>query len=223
MGLAVAAVTALGLTAGGAVADVVALPGDGLDPAAASASTDVLSDSAGAADPFAELLSVGTSEAEAHTPLLELLGVPQQPVRRGRPADYVAAASVDHPSMAKTRDLHRFATSAPDEADDGVATLGRQAFEMLQGFGESAGETGPVAVNRSTAARETLSSSAGARPAEAQSTWLREGLLLLRSNREWVLAGVIALLGAMVALRHFARPNAAAGPRRHRSRSQLAR
>lgn len=222
MGLAVAAVATLGLTTGEAAADVVALS---LDPAEVSASTDVVVDTAGAPDPFAELLNVGALDAQAHDPLFDLLGMPRQPVRRGRSGRFTVTASVDHPSTARAPDMQRFGTSPSplDEVGDGVAALGRQAFEVFQRPGDSEDETERVRMYRPTPSRELHSSAAGLRPAEVQDTWLREGLLLLRSNREWVLAGVIALLSAIAAHRLFAHRRAAAGHRRRRRRSRLAR
>ena len=189
LSFAVAAVIAFGLTAG-AVAAVVPLG----DPLGSNA---VLGDPWAAAteepDPLADLLSVdGMDEGQA--PLLELLGMPTQ-VRRGK----VAAGPVE-PRSAADRETGRLATTAAlDDSDDGVASAGRKALEVFEALGVSSAPSESYGL-RQAAPSEPLPAQPSA-PSEGQSSWLREALQLLRSNREWVVLAVAAVVMGMFAMR----------------------
>jgi hypothetical protein len=190
LGFAIAAVTAFGLTAG-AVAAVVPLS----DPLGSNA---VLDDPWAAAteepDPFADLLTVdGMDEGQA--PLLELLGMPTQ-VRRAK----AAGGPVEPRSAAGDRETGRLATTAAmDDSDDGVASAGRKALEVFEALGVSSGPSESYGL-RQAAPSEPMPAQPSA-PSEGQSSWLREALQLLRSNREWVVLAVVAVVMGMFAMR----------------------
>ena len=191
LGFAVAAVTALGSTSG-AMAAVVPL-GEPLGSNAAwddpwAAATDE-------PDPFADLLAVdGMDEGQA--PLLELLGMPTQ-VRRARAA---AGGPAEPRSAAADGETGRLATTAAlDDPDDGVASAGRKALEVFEALGMSSGPSESY-VLRQAVPSEPLAAPPAV-PSEGQSSWLREGLQLLRSNREWVVLAVAAVVLGMFAMR----------------------
>jgi hypothetical protein len=193
LGFAVAAVTALGLTTG-AFAAAVPL-GDPLGSNAAwgddpwAAATDE-------PDPFSDLLSVdGMDEGQA--PLLELLGMPTQ-ARRGKAA--AAGGPVEPRAAAGDRETGRLAvTAALDDPDDGIASAGRRALEVFEALGVSSGPSDSYAM-RHAAPSEPLPALPSV-PSEGQSSWLREGLQLLRGNREWVVLAVAAVVLGMFAMR----------------------
>lgn len=190
LGLAAAVVTALGLTSG-ALADVVPLQADPLAPASAAA--DPWAGSAEEADAFADLLSVQAVD-EGPAPLLELLGMPA-PGRRK--AVVYAGASRAVPGERDTARLPP--PTALEDADDGVASLGRRALEVFEGLGVAGGPSESYAM-RQAAPSEPLAALPPA-PVEGQSTWLRDALQLLRGNREWVVLGVAAVVLGMLAMR----------------------
>lgn len=214
LGRAVAAITALFVTAG-AVADMVPLDVDPLNPHADAIAADQWTAGTAEPDPLAELLSAMPPVSEARAPLLELMGMPPPPVRRGRAAGFTIPGLIEQTSAASSPDTGRLANPvAFEEADDGANTLRREALGILEGLNGSADPSEPSGAQRQMfAPAEPLPSHATAGPAEVRSSWLREGLLVLRANREWVLVAMLFALGAALGIWHFGQSTGAPKPR----------
>lgn len=202
---------ALGLV-GSAVAEVVTIQGDPLDANAALTLADQWTAGTNDPDSFGEILSAEVISAEAQAPLLELMGMPAQRSHRGkpeattRPALFELAAGGQGPArLANPPSL--------DDADDDALALGRKARDLLEVLSGASGSSEPDGVNRRTAVPgEAPPVDAPSGPREGRSSWLREGLFMLRAHREWVLVGMLTVLGAMFGLRHFGQATGAAKP-----------
>lgn len=209
LGLAVAALVSLGLTAG-AAADVVPLG----DPLAGNAAlADPWAAGTEEPDPFADLLSVDAMD-EGQAPLLELLGMPTQ-VHRGKAGSH-AGGPVHSRVSAGERETSQLATTAAmDDADDGIASAGRKALEVFEGLGVTGGPSESHGVRQPAPPEPLL---APPSTTEGQSSWLRDALQLLRGNREWVVLGVAAVVLGTLAMRASAlwapgRPRQSGGAR----------
>ena len=223
-GRLVAAFAAALLMTAGAAADVVPLQGDALDPQGA-APADQWAAADDKSEPFAELLSAVPTDTGAQAPLLELMGLPARRVDRKRVVAYAMPGLVEQPVAASGRPTDRLANPmAWDETDDGDVALHRKALEFLEELEALADSPEPYGTPRQAFASggEPPLPRGPSGPTELRRSWVRDGLLSLRANREWVVVGILGMLMGTFAIRRFGRPTgvAHAGARRP---SRLAR
>jgi hypothetical protein len=211
---------ALGIV-GSAVADVVPIQGSPVDAANGGvARAERWSTGTNDPDPFGELVSAETVDADAQSPLLRLMGMPAQRMHREKQAVPSLPGLAEPAAANGLRAPGRLPNASdlddPDDADDGALLLGRTARDLLEGMGGASGSPERDGVHRRVADSEAPPADAPPGAAEVRSSPLREGLFLLRAHREWVLVGMLTMLGAVFGLRHFGQATGAAKPRKRK-------